>query len=183
MAWTLWSSVLDIVFTFTEDNYNLKMSKLNKVFFFVKEVAELMVNAFNLQVERAVRLVKKPPKKAPISWDSIIGEDAHRKTRKSGAANSQDLATLSKTNRLLLELPIEVFEELLRRIQANLIDEIQAIRMYEKLFDCEVLILRGHVHFYQCTDSAKKETIDYSTLSGRLIQLFLEHQNAISSEF
>lgn len=175
-------SMLEIVFAFTKNNYNPDMSNLNKVFFFVKEAADYLVKAFNLQVERAVRLVKKPPKKAPISWDSIIGEDAHRKTRKSGAANSQDLATLSKTNRLLLELPIEVFEELLRRIQANLIDEIQAIRMYEKLFDCEVLILRGHVHFYQCTDHEKKETIDYTTLSGRLIQLFLEHQRAISLE-
>lgn len=156
------------------------MGNLNKVIFFVKEVAHLVVKAANIQVDRAIRLVKKPPKKPPLSWDSIIGENAHNNARKSVIHNSQNLAISTKTNWQLLELPTDVFEELLRRIQANLIDEIQVIRMYEKLFDCEVLILRGHVHYYQCTDGKKKETIDYSTLSARLVQLFLEHQQAIS---
>jgi hypothetical protein len=59
-------------------------------------------------------------------------------------------------------------------------DEIQAIRLYEKLFDCEVQILRGHVHFYKSTSNKNEETIDYSTLISRLLQMFVEHKEIVA---
>jgi hypothetical protein len=176
------ASTVSSAFHCVDKTYNQSMSILNKIIFVAKDAAEFVVKAFYLQVERLVRLVTKPPKKPPLSWDSIIGETQYKDKRSSVIANKQNLGLLPKTNWQLLELPTDIFEELLRRLQANLIDEIQAIRLYEKLFDCEVLILRGHVHFYQCTNDVKKETIDYSTLCSRLIQLFLEHHEAISAK-
>jgi len=82
----------------------------------------------------------------------------------------------------LAQLPIEIFDELFSRIQKNIVDEIQALRLYEKLFDCEIQIMRGHVHFYKCTHPASEETIDYTTLISRLIQLFTEHQEITSRQ-
>jgi hypothetical protein len=137
------------------------------------------VNTAKLQVQKIVRLLIKPPKKPPLSWESIIGEGFPQKTNTYAARNAVSPA-LSKVNQRLAQLPQEVFDELFRRIQNNAIDEIQAIRLYEKLLDCKVKIVRGHVHFYLCTTNKGEETIDYSTLISRLLQLFVEHTEVIA---
>lgn len=87
---------------------------------------------------------------------------------------------LPEANQKLAQLSQEVFDELLRRIEKNVVDEVQAIRLYEKLFDCEVQILRGHVHFYKCKTNKDEETIDYTMLITRLLQLFAEHKDIVA---
>jgi hypothetical protein len=147
----------------------------------IKETSEVVVEAFNRQVKQVVRLVTKPPKKPPLSWESIIGDGGNKKTTKVVAAYPANLPALPLVNQQLAQLSTEIFEELLNRLQKNTLDEIQTIRLYEKLFDCEIQILRGHVHFYTCIRKKTKETIDYTTLTSRLIQLFVEHKKIVSS--
>jgi len=148
----------------------------------IKETSEVVVEAFNRQVKQVVRLVTKPPKKPPLSWESIIGDDGSKKTPKVVVANTANLPALPLVNQQLAQLSNEIFDELLNRLQKNTLDEIQTIRLYEKLFDCEIQILRGHVHFYTCIRKKTKETIDYTTLTSRLIQLFVEHRKIVSIE-
>ena len=147
---------------------------------FVRKSAKNAANALNRQVQQIVRLVTKQPKKPPLSWESIIGEFPYKKTRTPAIAKTSKIPQLPEVNQQLAQLPQETFDELLNQIQMNTLDEIQALRLYEKLFDCEVLILRGHVHFYKCKSKNKEETIDYTALTSRLIQLFLEHKRMIS---
>lgn len=146
---------------------------------FVRKTTKIAINALNRQIQKIVSLVIKPPKKQPLSWESIIGEGFAQKTN-TYAARGAVSPELPKVNQRLAQLPQEVFDELFRRIQINAVDEIQAIRLYEKLLDSEVKIVRGHVHFYQCTTNKGKETIDYSTLISRVLQLFVEHTEVIA---
>lgn len=147
---------------------------------YVKENAEIVLNALNRQVEQIVRLVTKPPKKPPLSWESIIGEGLSGKANAPVVVRAVVVPELPEANQQLMQLPTEIFDELLRRIQKNIMDEIQAIRLYEKLFDCDVQILRGHVHFYKSTSNKNEETIDYSTLISRLLQMFVEHKEIVA---
>lgn len=147
---------------------------------FVKQNAEVVVDAINRQVQKIVRWVTKPPKKPPLSWESIIGEGLSGKPNAHVVVRTVVVPELPQANQLLLQLSTEIFDELFRRIQKNIIDEIQAIRLYEKLFDCEVQILRGHVHFYKCTSSKDEETIDYTTLISRLLLMFEEHRALVT---
>jgi hypothetical protein len=147
---------------------------------FVNKTAEIVVDAINRQVKQFVRLVTKAPKKPPLAWDQIIGDSLLQKAPAHAALNQDAASELPEANQQLAQLPIEIFDELFNRIQKNIVDEIQALRLYEKLFDCEIQIMRGHVHFYKCTHPASEETIDYTTLISRLIQLFTEHQEITS---
>jgi hypothetical protein len=156
------------------------MKPVQELASYVKENAEIVLNALNRQVEQIVRLVTKPPKKPPLSWESIIGDALSGKANAPVLAKAVVLPELSEANRQLMQLPMEIFDELLRRIQKNIIDEIQAIRLYEKLFDCEVQILRGHVHFYKSTSYKNEETIDYTTLISRLLQMFEDHRDLVA---
>ena len=156
------------------------MKNLQEVTVLVKESTEIVLEVLNRQVKRIVRIVTKQPKKPPLSWESIIGDDGYKKINRSALAKTTHLPELPEVNQQLAQLPPDVFNELLRRIQMNMVDEIQLIRLYEKLFDCEVQILRGHVHFYKCSGKKDSETIDYTTLTSRLIQLFLEHKEVMT---
>jgi len=156
------------------------MKNVQEVAVILKETVDSVVDAFNRQVKQVVRLVTKQPKKPPLSWESIIGEDGYKKTKKHIGVQEAGLTELPEVNQQLAQLSSEVLNELLRRIQMNIIDEIQAIRLYEKLFDCEVQILRGHVHFYKCSSDKGPETIDYTTLTSRLIGLFIEHRELVA---
>lgn len=146
---------------------------------FVKKTTETVVELLNHQVKQIVRLVTKQPKKPPLSWESIIGEFPGKKNIPA-VAKTLKRPELPEVNQQLMQLPQETFDELLGQIQMNTLDEIKAIRLYEKLFDCEIRILRGHVHFYKCKRHKKEETIDYTTLTGRLLQLFIKHKEIIS---
>lgn len=156
------------------------MKPVQEIAGYVKENAEIVLEAFSRQVEQFVRLVTKPPKKPPLSWETIIGEGLSGKANAHVVAKVVVVPELPEANQLLLQLPTEIFDELFRRIQKNIIDEIQAIRLFEKLFDCEVQILRGHVHFYKCTSDKNVETIDYTMLISRLLQMFLEHKEILA---
>ena len=149
---------------------------------FVNKTAEVVIDAINRQVKQFVRLVTKQPKKPPLAWDQIIGDSLLQKPPADGTVNKDALSELPEANQQLAQLPQEIFDELFSRIQKNIVDEIQALRLYEKLFDCEIQILRGHVHFYKCTHPTLEETIDYTTLTSRLIQLFTEHQEITSRQ-
>ena len=156
------------------------MKNAQEAVVFVRKTAETVIDTLNNQVKEFVRLVTKQPKKPPLSWESIIGEFPGKKPNVSAIVKTSKRLKLPEVNQQLIQLPQEAFDELLRQIQMNMLDEIQAIRLYEKLFDCEVRILRGHVHFYKCQSNKNEETIDYTTLTGRLIQLFLEHKEMIA---
>lgn len=155
------------------------MRTLQELSVIAKKTTEKAVDAAKLQVQKIVYLLIKPPKKPPLSWESIIGEGFAHKANAYAAKGAVPPA-LPKVNQRLAQLPQEVFDELFRRIQKNAVDEIQVIRLYEKLLDCEVKIVRGHVHFYQCTTNKGEETIDYTTLISRLLQLFAEHTEVIA---
>lgn len=156
------------------------MKPIQEMSEFVKETAASLVHAFNNQVKKLVQLVTKQPKKPPLSWESIIGEGFSKQTHKRQAVQTAIAPELPEVNQQLAELPQDIFEELFRRIQKNIVDEVQAIRLYEKLFGCDIQILRGHVHFYKCTSDKDEETIDYTTLISRLTQLFQDHKAIIS---
>jgi hypothetical protein len=155
------------------------MKNTQEAVVFIRKTAETVVDRVNHQVKQIVRLVTKQPKKPPLSWESIIGEFPS-KSRMPVVVKSSKRLELPEVNQQLVQLPQETFDELLGQIQMNTLDEIKAIRLYEKLFDCEIRILRGHVHFYKCKRHKKEETIDYTTLTGRLLQLFIEHKEIIS---
>lgn len=143
---------------------------------FVNKTAEIVVDTINRQVKQFVRLVTKPAKKPPLAWDQIFDNSLLGKNLAHTAVPKDAISELPEVNQQLAQLPLEIFDELFSRIQKNIVDEIQALRLYEKLFDCEIQILRGHVHFYKCTHHTSEETIDYSTLISRLIQLFTQHK-------
>lgn len=144
------------------------------------KATEVVVDAINFQIKKIVRLLSKEPKKPPLSWESIIGSCFPEAPHKHVVAHSRVDAALPEVNQQLAQLEPEIFEELLRRIQKNAIDEIQMIRMYEKLCACEIQILRGHVHFYKSTSGQTTETIDYTTLMNRLIQQFEDHKKLVA---
>jgi flavin reductase (DIM6/NTAB) family NADH-FMN oxidoreductase RutF len=146
----------------------------------IKETTEVVVKALNRQVKQVVRLVTKQPKKPPLSWESIIGEDGFKKTNQFVVSKTTNLPALPLVNQQLAQLPIEIFEELFEKLQKNKLDEIQLIRLHEKLFESEIQIVRGHVHFYKCTIEEVTETIDYSILIGSLLKLFVEHKKNAS---
>lgn len=156
------------------------MKNVQEAVVFVRSNAEIAVDALNRQVKKIVRLVTKQPKKPPPSWESIIGEFSSQQTNTPTVTKTSKLPELPEVNQQLAQLPPEAFHELLRQIQLNTLDEIQAIRLYEKLFKCEVRILRGHIHFYKCTTNKNEETIDYTELTSRLIKLFIEHKEMTS---
>lgn len=144
-----------------------------------RKTVEVVVETLSCQFKNAVRLLSKQPKTPPLSWESIIGEEFSARPHQHVAIPKIVANELPEVNLKLAQLPFDVFEELLRRLQKNVVDEVQAIRLYEKLFDCEVLILRGHVHFYRCRTEKGEETIDYTELTGRLIGLFAEHKEIV----
>jgi|Laugresp1bdmlbsn_1035097.scaffolds.fasta_scaffold55432_1 hypothetical protein len=147
---------------------------------FVDETAEIVVNSFKRQIRFFVRLVAKQPKRPALSWESIIDECFPVKPIQLQVVETVKAEELPLANYQLAQLPPEIFDELLRRIQKNIVDEIKLIRLYEKLFECEVKIQRGHVHFYQCTSNTLEETIEYTELISRLEQLFLDHKKIVS---
>ena len=161
-------------------SYSFSMKSVKDVSEIIKDTAEHVVEALTRQVNQLVLLVTKQPKKPPLSWESIIGEYGNKKTTKVVVAKTSNLRALPLVNQQLAQLPIEIFEELFYKLQKNTLDEIQIIRLYEKLFDCEIQILRGHVHFYTCIRKKTKETIDYTALTSRLIQLFVDHKKILS---
>lgn len=152
------------------------MKKVQDAVIFVRSNAEILVDALNSKVKKIVRLVTKQPKKPSPSWESIIGEFSYQKNNTPTKTKTLKRPELPEVNQQLAQLPPEAFHELLRQIQLNILDEIQAIRLYEKLLNCEVRILRGHMHFYKCVTNKKEETIDYTELTSRLIKLFIEHK-------
>jgi hypothetical protein len=168
--------------------YRLKlgMKNLQETFVVVKETVDIVVDAFNRHVKQLLQVVSSQPKKPPLSWESILGEDAFKKTKLLVVAETTSPVELTKllelpeANQRLAQLPPELLNELLRRIQMNILDEIKSIRLYEKLFNCEIKIIRGHVNFYKCSNEKVIETIDYATLINRLIQLLTAHKELIS---
>lgn len=155
------------------------MKKVEDLPKLVKDVAVVVVEALKRQAKQVVRLVTKKPKKAPLSWESIIGDAFTERSVKPVVAKSGIVAGLAPVNQKLAQLPQDIFDDLLVRIQKNNVDEIEAIRLYEKLFDCEIRILHGHIHTYRCMGHKSEETIDFATLTSRLIKLFIEHQDIV----
>jgi hypothetical protein len=162
-------------------SYSKAMKPVQALSHFIEETAENLVHVFKRQIRYFVRLVTKQKKRHALSWENIIDECFPLKPIQLDVAGKANAEELSQANYHLAQLPQEIFDELLRRIQKNIVDEIQIIRLYEKLFNCEVKILRGHVHFYKCTSDKFEETIDYTKLISRLEQLFKDHKKKTKS--
>lgn len=149
----------------------------------IQTTAEAVVNFFTRQAHQLARLVRKKPKKRTLSWDAIIDEGLTQKRRTHTTLESDLNLKLPEINQQLALLPPGIIEELISRIEANTIDEVQAIRLYEKLCECEVQIIRGHVHFYKSSSDNGTENIDYTILKNRLLQKFVEHQQLVAAQF
>ena len=132
---------------------------------------------FNLLVS----LITKQPPRPPLSWESIIG-DKFVKKPEGFVAGVVNLSDIPRVNQQLMELPSDILNDLLLQIQINKIDEIKLIRLYEKLFACEIQIQPHHIHSYKCTSKEGSETIDYTNLKSRLIKIFSEHKEFILSK-
>jgi hypothetical protein len=137
-----------------------------------KTVLDFLVH----QSQQVARLVGKKPKGPSLSWDSIIDECFPGKQHAHVSNGASALAKRPELNRQLALLPPEIIDELMEGVRANTMDEIPMIRLYEKLYECEVKILRGHVHFYQ----ANKETFDYAALKLRVLGKFSEHKQHLA---
>lgn len=149
----------------------------------IQTTAETVVNFFTRQAQHLARLVRKKPKKPALSWDAIIDEGLAKKRRPHAAIESDLSLKLPEINQQLALLPPGIIEELISRIESNTIDEVQAIRLYEKLCECEVQIIRGHVHFYKSSSDSGTENIDYTILKNRLLQKFVDHQQLVAAQF
>lgn len=142
----------------------------------VKEAAETLADFLARQAQQLVKLVTKPPKKPALSWESILGEGYLDKPRRPAPPLAPLEVGLPHLDPQLALLPPEILDKLVERIQRNVIDEVQAMRLYEKLYECEVQILQGHVHFYEVTSEKDSETIDYTALKERLLKKFVDHK-------
>jgi hypothetical protein len=160
-------------------SYSYRMQNLQDLSVIAKRTTEKAMGVVKLQAQKLVRLVIKPPKKPPLSWEIIIGQDFAPNTNVH-AGKKASVSDIPKVNQRLAQLSEDVFDELFVRIQKNVVDEIQAIRLYEKLLDSEIKIVRGHVHFYRCTTKKGEETIDYATLISRLQTIFVEHKEMVA---
>ena len=150
----------------------------------VKETAETVVDYITKQAKQVAKMVSKKPKARALSWDKIM-DDCFPARPHGGQAKAVPNAKLPEANEQLALLSPEIFEELHSRIEANKMDEVLCIRLYESLHDCEVQIIRSHVHLYQSTSKSGSETFDFAVLRGRLLKQFSDHRNhlAIKSDF
>ena len=74
------------------------------------------------------------------------------------------------------ELTPEARKSLIGDLQKNSIDEVILIRIYERFFDCDVQIVNGHIHTYECKFDTHTATLDYPTLKDDLLKaLHVEH--------
>lgn len=147
----------------------------------IQTTAETVVGFFTRQAQQLARLVQRKPKKRTLSWDAIIDESLAKKRHAPAALESELNLQLPEINQQLALLPPGIIEELISRIELNTIDEVQAIRLYEKLYECEVQIIRGHVHFYKSNSENGSENIDYTVLKNRLLQKFVDHQQLVAA--
>ena len=157
------------------------MNKQPDITDIIQNTAETVVHFFKRQAQQLARLVRNKPKKHTLNWEAIIDENLAQKRHAPAAVESEFKLKLPEINQQLALLPPGVIEELMSRIALNTIDEVQAIRLYEKLCACEVQIIRGHVHFYKSSTDAGSETIDYTMLKSRLLQKFTEHQELVAA--
>jgi len=142
----------------------------------IRAASEKVVDYLSIQAERVVILVSKRPKKPALSWEQIIDECFPAKPHVSHVSSDAPSQKLPEVDQQLAMIPSEMFEELLGRIQMNSLDEIQMIRLYEKLSRSDVLIVHGHVHFYKSSSEKGVETIDYETLKARVLEKFILHK-------
>jgi hypothetical protein len=147
----------------------------------VKETAETVVDYITKQAKQVAKMVGKKPKARALSWDKIM-DDCFPARPHGGQAKAAPNAKLPEANQQLSLIPPEIFEELHSRIEANKMDEVLCIRLYESLHDCEVRIIRSHVHLYECTTKKGSETIDFSLLRARLLNKFAEHRQFVQRQ-
>jgi hypothetical protein len=145
----------------------------------IKAKAETVIEYFFIQTRHFVRLISKKPKRPVLSWEKIIEECFPDKPHVHVSEHALPKQNLPEVNQQLALIPLEIFAELLSKIQKNSLDEIQIIRLYEKLCRSDVLIVRGHVHFYQSTTDKGVETIDYETLKNRVLEKFIQHKQLL----
>jgi hypothetical protein len=151
------------------------MNKAQELTDAAKASAKALLDFLARQAQQVASLVAKKPKGPALSWDSIIDECFPGKKHVHVRTAAPAAPDLPELNPQLALLPPELIDELIDGIQRNSMDEIPVIRLYEKLFECEVKIMSGHVHFYQ----VGLETFDFTVLKSRLLDKFTEHKQLL----
>jgi len=147
----------------------------------IKAKAETVIEFFFHQTQQFIRLISKKPKPPALSWEKIIEDCFPEKPQVHISGNALPMQKLPEVNEQLALIPSEIFKELLGKILTNSLDEVQVIRLYEKLYRADVLIVRGHVHFYQSSTDKGVETIDFETLKNRVLEKFIQHKQLLGN--
>jgi hypothetical protein len=151
------------------------MNKAQELTDAAKASAKALLDFLARQAQQVASLVVKKPKSPALSWDSIIDDCFPDKKHVHVGKASPAAHDLPELNPQLALLPPALIDELIEAIQRNSMDEIPSIRLYEKLFECEVKIMNGHVHFYK----VGVETFDFTVLKSRLLNKLTEHKRLL----
>ena len=123
-----------------------------------------------------------PTTKDDFTWDGYVSETPNVKTR-----NYDDLRleledkkkpSVPKVHRTLAprryeleeDIPPDKILELIDLLEKNQLDEMLLLRIYEKIYSCEVTIIHAHIDTYQCDFGKTTELLDYATLLADLIK-------------
>ena len=139
---------------------------------------------FSALIKRFVRHLKKlgvtssAGDAKAVSWSEFIGETPHKPpaSRPIIAPAPAEITF----NPVLASLSPEDNEILIRRLDSNQFDEIKLIQLYQRLFCCEVNIVRTHVHLYEVRAAHGIETLKFTDLKNRILVDLRQYQSAMS---
>jgi hypothetical protein len=67
------------------------------------------------------------------------------------------------------EIPQGKVKELIGLLEQNQLDEIMLMRVYEKIFSCEITIVPAHINTYRCNYGQEDQLLDYPTIRADLL--------------
>jgi hypothetical protein len=139
---------------------------------------------FSALIKRFVRHLKKLGASnneadiKAVSWSEFIGETPHKPTAARSISSPAPAAIYF--NPVLASLSPDDNEILIRRLDSNQLDEIRLIQLYQRLFSCEVNIVRSHVHLYEVRVEHQTETLKFTDLKSRILIDLRQYQSAMS---
>jgi hypothetical protein len=139
---------------------------------------------FSALIKRFVRHLKKlgatnsAGDVKAVSWSEFIGETPHQPTAARPLSPPASVAIYF--NPVLASLSPEDNKILIRRLDSNQLDEIKLIQLYQRLFNCEVNIVRTHVHLYEVRAAHGIETLKFTDLKNRILVDLRQYQSAMS---
>jgi Protein of unknown function (DUF2892) len=67
------------------------------------------------------------------------------------------------------EIPKNKINELIELLEHNQLDEILLLRVYEKIYSCEITIIPAHINTYLCDFGKNTQLLDYATMHSDLL--------------